>query len=133
MQSLDEKVDFMLQNQDDIRRCISNIQNNIMGVMTIQRDMLQTQFEIQRDIQRLDNKIDDNYQKLDKKIDDNYQKLDKKIDDNYQKLDKKIDDNYKKLDKKIDENAADTSEIFKDICVKLDELSNPKPRLTILK
>ena len=111
MQSLDEKVDFMLQNQDDIRRCISNIQNNIMGVMTIQRDMLQTQFEIQRDIQRLDNKIDDNYQKLDKKI----------------------DDNYKKLDKKIDENAADTSEIFKDICVKLDELSNPKPRLTILK
>ena len=100
MQSLEEKVDFMLQSQDDIRRSISNIQNNTISMMTIQRDMLQTQFEMQRDIKRLD---------------------------------KKIDDNYKKLDKKIDENAADTSEIFKDICVKLDELSNPKPRLTILK
>lgn len=111
MQSLEEKVDFMLQSQDDIRRSISNIQNNTISIMTIQRDMLQTQFEMQRDIQRLD----------------------KKIDDNYEKLDKKIDDNYQKLDEKIDENAADTSEIFKDICVKLDELSNPKPRLTILK
>jgi len=111
MQSLEEKVNFMLQNQDDIRRCISNIQNNELNIMTIQRDILQTQFEMQRDIQRLD----------------------KKIDDNYEKLDKKIDDNYQKLDEKIDKNAVDTSEIFKDICVKLDELSNPKPKLTILK
>ena len=94
MQNLEEKVDFMLQSQDDIRRSISNIQNNTLSLM------LQTQFEMQRDIQRLDQKIDENYQKL---------------------------------DQKIDENAVDTSEIFQDICVKLDELSNPKPRLTILK
>ena len=100
MQSLEEKVDFMLQSQDDIRRSISNIQNNTISMMTIQRDMLQTQFEMQRDIKRLD---------------------------------KKIDDNYQKLDEKIDQNAVDTSEIFKDICVKLDELSNPKPKLTILR
>ena len=100
MQSLEEKVDFMLQSQDDIRRSISNIQNNTISMMTIQRDMLQTQFEMQRDIKRLD---------------------------------KKIDDNYQKLDEKIDQNAVDTSEIFKDICVTLDELSNPKPKLTILR
>ena len=100
MQSLEEKVDFMLQSQDDIRRSISNIQNNTISMMTIQRDMLQTQFEMQRDIKRLD---------------------------------KKIDDNYQKLDEKIDKNAVDTSGIFQDICVKLDELSNPRPRLTILK
>ena len=126
MQSLEEKVDIMLQNQDEIQRCIRNIQNNEINILTVQRDLLKTQFEMQQDIRRLDKKIDDNYQKLDKKIDDNYAKLDKKIDDNYQKLDKKIDDNYAKLDKKIDSNAKDTSEILQNICKRLDLKVLPK-------
>ena len=115
MQSLEEKVDIMLQNQDEIQRCISNIQNNEINILTVQRDLLKTQFEMQQDIRRLD-----------KKIDDNYQKLDKKIDDNYQKLDKKIDYNYAKLDKKIDSNAKDTSEILQNICKRLDLKVLPK-------
>ena len=122
MQNLEQKVDTMLQNQDDIRRSIIDIQNNAINMMTTQKDILQKQFEMQQDIQRLD-----------KKIEDNYEKLDKKIDDTYDKLNSKIDNNYQKLDEKIDKNAEDTSEILQDICVKLDELSNPKPKLTILK
>lgn len=104
MQSLEEKVDIMLQNQDEIQRCIRNIQNNEINILTVQRDLLKTQFEMQQDIRRLD----------------------KKIDDNYQKLDKKIDDNYAKLDKKIDSNAKDTSEILQNICKRLDLKVLPK-------
>ena len=121
MQNLEEKVDIILHNQNEIQRCITNIQNNEINILTVQRDMLKTQFEIQQDIRRLD-----------KKIDDNYKKLDKKIDDNYEKLDKKIDINYEKLDKKIDKNAKDTSEIFQEICARLDENNNSNRKLAIV-
>lgn len=132
MQNLEEKVDMMLHNQDEIQRCITNIQNNEINILTVQRDLLKTQFEMQQDIRRLDKKIDDNYAKLDKKIDDNYAKLDKKIDDNYKKLDNKIDSNYEELSKKIDNNAKDTSEIFQEICRKLDQNRILKRKIAIL-
>lgn len=121
MQNLEEKVDKMLHNQAEIQRCITNIQNNEINILTVQRDLLKTQFEMQQDIRRLD-----------KKIDDNYAKLDKKIDDNYEKLDKKIDSNYEELSKKINNNAKDTSEIFQEICKKLDQNKIPNRKIAIL-
>ena len=114
MQSLEEKVDIMLQNQGEIQDSIRKIRDVEFNILQTQGDILRTQYKMQEDIFNLkENQI--------------------KMREDIEKLDKKIDDNYQKLDEKIDKNAVDTSEIFKDICVKLDELSNPKPRLTILK
>jgi len=48
------------------------------------------------------------------------------------RLDKKIDDNYEKLDKKIERNAKDTSEIFQEICKRLDQNKIPKRKIAIL-
>ena len=121
MQNLEQKVDIMLQNQDEIQRSIRNIQNNEINILTVQRDLLKTQFEMQQDIKRLD-----------KKIDDNYEKLDKKIDDNYEKLDKKIDDNYEKLQQEINSNAKETSEIFQEICKRLDQNKTTKRKIAII-
>jgi len=127
MQNLEQKVDIMLQNQGEIQDSIRKIRDVELNILQTQGDILRTQYKMQEDIFNLkENQI---------KMQEDIEKLDKKIDDNYEKLDKKIDDNYQKLDEKIDKNAVDTSEIFQDICVKLDELSNlnPKPKLTILK
>lgn len=99
MQNLEQKVDIMLQNQDEIQRSIRNIQNNEINILTVQRDLLKTQFEMQQDIKRLD---------------------------------KKIDDNYERLEKKIDNNAKDTSEIFQEICKRLDQNKIPKRKIAIL-
>ena len=82
MQNLEEKIDIMLQKQ-------SEMQGNIINILTVQRDILKTQYEMQQDIKRLDKKIDDNYEKLDRKIDDNtidtseiLQKICKRLDQN---------------------------------------------------
>ena len=110
MQSLEEKVDIMLQNQGEIQDSIRKIRDVEFNILQTQGDILRTQYKMQEDIFNLkENQI--------------------KMREDIEKLDKKIDDNYQKLDEKIDKNAVDTSEIFKDICVKLDELSNPKPKL----
>ena len=51
MQSLEKKVDIMIQTQDEIQRSIRNIQDNEINILTVQRDLLKAQFEMQKDIE----------------------------------------------------------------------------------
>ena len=127
MQNLEQKVDMMLHNQDDIQRSIRNIKQVEIDMLKIQGDILRTQYKMQEEIYALKESQDT----IQSDICD-LKENQKKMQEDIESLDKKIDINYEKLDKKIDKNVKDTSEIFQEICARLDENNNSNSKLAIV-
>ena len=50
MQNLEQKVNTMLQNQDEIQRSIRNIQQVEIDMLKTQGDILRTQYKMQEKI-----------------------------------------------------------------------------------
>lgn len=108
MQNLEEKVDIMLQNQEDIQRSIRNIQQVEIDMLKTQGDILRTQYKMQEEIYTLEEnqkimKEDIFYLKANQNV----------IGQDILNLDKKVDKNKKEISDRLDENLYEISEIFK--------------------
>ena len=138
MQDLEQKVDIIIEKQEAMQESIRNIQNNEINILTVQRDLLKTQFEMQQEIHNLkeNQKImqedigilkenqktmqeDMNVLKENQKI---IQEDIKGLKDNQTairqdivKLENKVDNNQEQLSKRLDENLYEISNMFQDV------------------